>query len=233
MSEDIDQLVNEIEEDLKQEKYMELWKKYGNMVIGAFLVVVAGVGGHTLYGNYEAKKRNETSDIFLDGLEAIEKGEPIRAQGVLDEVAAGSHKGYKMLAQFQKAALLVAEGNKASTTEAREIYKDIASNDKYPRRFRDLAELRVIAMKDTPRTEQTLRDTLSKLEPFTKDGKPWRFTARELKAATLIELKEYVEAAEVMAGLITDKQTPEGIRSRAQIISQTLSNRIEKGMESE
>ena len=231
MSEDIDQLVNEIEEDLKQEKYMKLWKKYGNIVIAVFLVVVAGVGGHTFYDQYEAKKRNETSDIFLDGMEAVSKGEPIRAQGVLDEVAAGSHAGYKMLAQFQKAALLVEEGGEAPLTEARVIYKDIASNTKYPKRFRELAELRVIAMKDTDRTEETLRSTLAKLEPFTKEGRPWRYSAKELKASILMELDDNVAAAEVMADLIRDAKTPEGVKSRAQIVSQTLASTIEKNIE--
>ena len=138
-----------------------------------------------------------------------------------------------MLAQFQKASLLLAEKNKNLKVEAREVYKDIASNTKYPQRFRDLAQLRVIALKDVPRDEQNLKSIITKLEPYIKDNAPWRYTALELKAAIFIELNDKLAAAEILSSLVKDPKTPEGIKSRAQIMTQSLSAQIEVDLTAE
>ena len=38
-----DNLFKEIDEDLRQQKYADLWKKYGKFVIGAAVALVVGV----------------------------------------------------------------------------------------------------------------------------------------------------------------------------------------------
>jgi len=38
-------IFQEVEEDVRKERYEQLWKKYGNYIIGAAAILVIAVGG--------------------------------------------------------------------------------------------------------------------------------------------------------------------------------------------
>ena len=61
-----DSLFKEIDEDLRQEHYAKLWKKYGSIIIAIAVLFVAGVGGQQAWNAYSLNQRT-TSSAQLSG----------------------------------------------------------------------------------------------------------------------------------------------------------------------
>ena len=49
--------LRELEEDIKEEKIVNLWRKYGNLVIGIALAIVIGTVGYTLWTYFKHKSQ--------------------------------------------------------------------------------------------------------------------------------------------------------------------------------
>ncbi len=49
----MDQFIQEVEEDLKRDRHLELWRKYGVWATALGLVVVIGVAGYQGWRNYQ------------------------------------------------------------------------------------------------------------------------------------------------------------------------------------
>jgi hypothetical protein len=57
-------IFQEVEEDVRRERYEQLWKKYGNHVIGAAAVLVIAVGGWQAWTAYDNNQRRAVSDQY-------------------------------------------------------------------------------------------------------------------------------------------------------------------------
>ena len=62
-------IFQEVEEDVRRERYEQLWKQYGNYVMAAAALLVLGVAGYEAWRNYDLKQRETYSDRY----EAAEK----------------------------------------------------------------------------------------------------------------------------------------------------------------
>ncbi len=57
-------IFQEVEEDVRRERYEQLWKKYGNYMVAAAIVVVMAVGGYQLWKTYDLRQREQISDRY-------------------------------------------------------------------------------------------------------------------------------------------------------------------------
>jgi hypothetical protein len=110
---------HEIEEDLRRDQAMALWKKYGNLAIGAVLLVVLAVAGHWGWSKYADHQRLQASADFLSAAAA---GDAAQREAALAQIAAEGGS-YATLARFRLAEAALAAGDKA---KARGILGEIA-----------------------------------------------------------------------------------------------------------
>ena len=89
---DDDFLLREIDEELQQEKYSELWKVYGNYIIAVILVIVLGVGGYQGWRSYDLSARHEQSVRFAAAMNAIAE-KPEDARKTFAKIAEGAKGG--------------------------------------------------------------------------------------------------------------------------------------------
>ena len=54
-----DGIFREIDEELRQENFAKLWKKYGNLIIAGAIVLVVAVGGYQGWRNYDLNARTD------------------------------------------------------------------------------------------------------------------------------------------------------------------------------
>lgn len=111
---------HEIEEDLRRDQAMALWKKYGNWVIGAALVLVLAVAGHWGWTKYATHQRLQASADFL----AAANADAAQRDAALAKVAAEGG-AYATLARFRLAEAAVVADDKA---KARGILGEIAAD---------------------------------------------------------------------------------------------------------
>jgi hypothetical protein len=201
-------IFNEVEEDLRREQYLRLWRRYGMWLAAAAALVVFGTAGVSIWRGWHADKLATASDAFAvaAGLEA--EGKLKEAADAFALVGDSAPGGYPMLARLRQAAALATSGDAASAVS---VLDGIAAGGG-DAALRELAGLKAaFILVDTATPE----DMAKRLAPLAAEGRPWRFSARELQALSALKQGQKDEARTILSALSDDQAAPEGLRSRA------------------
>lgn len=220
MAEKFDEFLEEVENDIRKEKLLQLWKQYGKQVVSGVVAIIILIAGYNLWSYYQQNKRIQMAEKLISAQDLISQGETEKAQTILNSLAVDSHGAYQPLALFQKAGLLLQLGQKPG--EAIQIYQQLSANTKVDPLWRSLATLLgVMASMDQP--DAKTDDLLAQLSSLTTDQNPWRYFAHEITGVLLHRKGESTKAAETFARLVQDNQTPAGISMRARLMVQIVS----------
>jgi hypothetical protein len=204
-----DTLLEEIDEELRQEHYAKLWKRYGNHVIGAALLIVVGVAGYQGWRHYDLTNRQAAGERLAEAMRLAAGDRLADAQQILAKLAVEGAADYPMLARFQQAALLARQGE---TARAVATYRQLAEDQAIDGVYRDLA-LVIGAYHELAIAEpKELTQRLSRLDA---DNNPWRHSAREIAALASLRAGERDKARELFEKLAADTAAPSGVRARA------------------
>lgn len=203
-----DSLLREIDDDLRQEKYAKLWKRYGVHVIAAAFLLVASVAGYQWWRQYDINTREALGERFAGAMEKARDDGPAEATKDFSTLAREGG-GYSVLARLQEAALLAAAKNRAA---AAAVYRELADDSGVDAVYRDLAV--VLGVLQDMEGGDSINLTL-RLAPLTADANPWRHSARELSAVLAFSSGDREKAVELFTGLSQDASAPQGIRARA------------------
>ncbi len=204
-----DNLLREIDEELRQEQYAKLWKKYGTYIIAVAAVIVLSVAGYQGWRTYDTSSRMEYGERFAAAqkLAATEKND--EARQAFAELATDANAGYSLLARFQEAALETRQGD---TGGAGVGFRALADDDGLPAVYRDLA-LIIEALNSLDSADPA--DLKRRLAPLAADDNPWRHLALELTATLDFRTGQVDEARKTLTRLSEDATTPQGVRLRA------------------
>ena len=225
MAEKFDEFLNEVENDIRQEKLLMFWRRYGKAIIAAVTSVVIFVGGYNLWAYHDYNQRLKMSEKLSAATDLIDKGEKEKAVNLLNSLAQENNKAYGHLALFQKAGILLKKGEIEEKKEAIAVYHQLAGNKDMDPLWRDLAALLEI-MTQMDGKEYNSEVLITQLNALTEDQNPWRYFAREMKGVLLQGQGKNSEAAEIFARLVQDNQTPSGISMRARLMTQIVSAEI-------
>jgi len=214
-----DALFREIDEELKQDRAIKIWKTYKLYIITAVFLPVAIVVGYQSWQSWALTERIELSERYYKATKLLEDS-PTKANDMLLRLAQDRHMGYKLLSKFQTAATLAKNKNEVA---AMQVYEGLANDKKISKIYRDLASLLYIIQSIDlgVKTDSAIIDELSTL---TSKENPWRYTALELKALLSKKIGKTNEAKEIYQKLLVDPKTSSGIRQRSQAIMLTLQN---------
>jgi Uncharacterized protein conserved in bacteria len=208
-------LFREIDEDLRRDKWMRLWKRYRGLLFAAVVGILVAVAGSQVWLHYQLKGVAEASVQFADA-QALAVTDAPAALAAFQRLAADGPEGYALLARLQAAALLDKQGDRAGAIAA---YQQLAKDAPTPV-YRDLATLLGILVElDASSAEITNREAIdSQLARLAADASPWRYSARELQALQAFAAGHKDEAERIANALIADQSTPAGIRNRARML---------------
>jgi len=213
-----DNLFKEIDEDLRQQKYSDLWKKYGKIIIGALVSMVLVVASIKIWESYDLNRRSMNSNSLSSALNSIEKDKHKDAIAVLDDLIKNGGAGYSVLAQFNQAAVFLKKGEKKNAMTA---YNSISENNNIEKNFRDIA----LIMAAQIGLEQGVPSVYQKkLSTLIEAGNAWRHSAKELSALFAQKSGDKTKANNLYKELSDDITAPSGIRSRAAEMAAILSN---------
>jgi hypothetical protein len=204
-------IFREIEEELKQENYLRIWKQHGNKIVAAVAIALLLVGGFYAWRQYQAQKRLDASDRYAQAqaLAAADKRED--AAAVFSQISEQFGGGYRTLADLQRASLRAQSGDE---TGAVAIYESLAADGSLSREMREMATiLSVLHSLDMTQLDRAALD--AKLAPLDSADNPWRYSARELRALLAQKAGDAARAKQLYAQLSDDTRAPEGIRARA------------------
>ena len=203
-------LMSEIESDLREDELKKIWKRFGNVIIGAAIVLVLGVAGYQLWREYELQQRDALANRYDAAITQFDAGKYDAAAKEFADIAKHSGQGYPALARLQEAASKLQQGDNVGAIAA---YKALGEDKKMDPVFRDLGiVLHVMHALDSedPKTLQTA------IAPLLAPGNAYYYTALELASLLAAKQGDTAHAAQLAEQIVNDPASPQGVRQRAQ-----------------
>jgi hypothetical protein len=203
-------IFREVDEDVRRDRFEQIWKRYGNLIVAAVMVLVAAVGGWQIWGHFRLKQEERASAKFQGAIEQSETGHEADSEKLLASVIKKGPSGYATLARFRDAA----ETGKRNAAAGAALYDALAADAGLGQALQGLAQLRSALL---------LSDSLSAAElkkrigPLADAASPWRNLARELLGLSELKAGDFEEAGRFFDEIVTDPDTPLGLRQRAEI----------------
>lgn len=211
MAEPIEEgIFREIDEELRQEQFAKLWKRFGRTFIIGTGVIVATVASYKAWESYDISSRGAQGERFATSLLLAQGSNGEAALDALKAFSADAGSGYQMLSGFRAAALMADQGDGAGAVAA---YDGLAGDNSLQSIYRDLAVL-LGAIQRMNANEDAAALT-ARLAPLSADNNPWRHSARELMAVLAEQSGDNSKARELFKALSEDPTAPRGIRQRA------------------
>jgi hypothetical protein len=208
-------IFQEVDEEVRRERLNKLWQRYGNFVIAVCILIVAAVGAWRGYEWWQTKKAGESGAAFENAISLAEAGKHQEAEAAFAKLASDGTAGYRALARLREAA----ESARTDKSAAVKAYDDIAADKRAGEVIQELAAVRAgfLLVDTAPYSEMRAR-----LEPLTAPDKTFRHSARELLALSAWKFGDVSAARQWADMIISDPQSPQATRSRAEVLSELI-----------
>jgi hypothetical protein len=205
----VSDIFQEVDEDLRQDRALALWRRYGNYVIAAAVLIVLSTAGYVAWNDYRQRQREAIGERYTAAMALVAEGKDSEAAAAFGAVAQDANAGYAALARLEEAALRARLGQ---VDAALAIYDGLAADRSVPKDMRELAVLLAVLHR-LDSLEPAL--ALERLKPLTAEGGAWRFSAREMSALLALRAGDTAGAKETFKALADDLKAPAALRARA------------------
>lgn len=198
-------LLREIGDDIRRERYQQIWTKYRSFIGGFFALIIVATGGVMAYDAYRSAALERDSDLLAKAQDSA--GNDFAAQQTdLRQLGETGYGGYPILARLYQAEGMLANGNHHG---AAVLFQNVAKTNS---EWQDWAQIRATYAEFATLDGDIIR---SRLAPLAEGGDVWHVFARELVA--LADLRDgRIDAARMAFDtLITDPDVPAQMRERA------------------
>lgn len=214
--------IDEVNEDLRRERFNSFWQKVGGYVIAVSAVIILATVGSVLWQNYTKDRQMGAAEAFLAADKTLRGQEFAEAAEQYAEVADRGAEGFTDLARMKQAyALTRAE----KLPEAVALYKEIAEDGKADKAARAFA--RIYAAQLLQLDGKTREEVDALLTPLAEDAdSPFSTFAREQQAHAALHYGDGAAAQKMLADLSADMAAPASLRRRAQAQLATFEDRL-------
>jgi hypothetical protein len=201
---DVTDIFHEVEEEVRRERYAQLWKKYGDYVMAVAAIIVVGVAAWQLWQRYQLNQRIEASNAYIV---ALETRDPEKAASAFAKLAKTAPGGYALISRMQEANSLLAAGKHDKATA---LYRELMKGS--DPLFASVARLRLAWADADALSKKQMQDLVA---PLTAKDNAFHYMANELLAYVDYRQGNVKEAQTVYETLANDASTPDGIKARA------------------
>ena len=204
-------IFREIDEELRHDKAAELWKKYGNYVAAAAVLIVLVVAGLNWWQQHQLNRQIALGSRFAAAEALVRDNKPGDAAAQFGALAQDATPGYATLAKLYEAGIKAQSGDPKGAIA---IYDQIAGDSAVDRPFRDAATvLGATHALDLPDVD--LAALSARLEPLVAQRSPYRHSTMELLALIAQKRGDNAQAKEYLTRVADDLEAPQGVRARA------------------
>lgn len=201
-------IFREVDEAVRQERLLTLWKRYGAFIVAAVVLLLVAVGGWKAYEAWQESNRREAADAYAAAMRQA-GNDPVAALTALENQASPGEEGYGLLAALQAARLRAAAGDVEGAVADWEEIRDSAD---LPRVYRDIAGLLIVQHRFKDASAEQLEADLA---PLLDPASPVRPMALELAALLALREGDQAGARSRLTELTDDATTPLALRQRA------------------
>ena len=210
-------IFREIDEELRRDNLLRLWKLYGRYLVGAAVALLVVAGGVAAWHDHQLTERRAQSMRYAAALTMAREGKEAEAVKVFAAITQEGG-GYATLARFEEAQQLAKAGDRVGAVAT---YDRISADTGLDPALRNLAVLLSI-MQGMPEADP--HATIERLAPLTTTDDPWRPTAIELTAIARLKSGDKSGALELYKSLADDLAAPRDLRARAAEMTAALAS---------
>lgn len=202
----------EVEEQLRSDRYKRLGLKVLPWVIGIAVLAILIAVGVWIYSDQRDKQAFEASEKYAAALQSDNADKAFAAFGALTTDAPPA---YKAMALMQQGAIRLEQGRTADAVKLLDQSAEAAPDPL----LGDLARLKsAFALLDTAQ----FKDIESRLTPLTENERPYRVQAKEALAFARLLAGQTQAARGDFAVLALSPESSEEVRQRAQAAMQMI-----------
>ena len=202
-----DEFIREVDEDVKEEKRLKLWKKFFPYVVSISLGIVLFTSGFVFWEGYSNDQRQKLGDDFTAAVVLAGEDDLDASLIALDRIVDKGSDGYVTMAKMKKASILIEQGR---IDEGLEIYKDLEQNA-VDQSFRDIATILYVL---NSLNNESKDDLLKKIIPL-ENSEIWKSSALELKGYIYLRNNEVAKAIEAFETISKLPSKPGDLSQRA------------------
>ena len=202
-----EEFVREVDEDIKEEQRIKLWKKVFPYVVSVSLGIIIFTSGYVFWNNYTESLNQQLGDDFTAAVQLANEEDLDASILALNRIVDEGSDGYVTLAKMKKASLLIQSGELELGLN---IYLDLERNA-VDQSFRDIASILYVLNSMDTEDPQVLLEKINKLE----SSQIWRSSALEMKAFLKLKQNKVEEARKIFEGILNLPSTPSSLATRA------------------
>lgn len=210
---DSDSFIREVTEEVRQDRMLRHWKRFGPYVLGALALIVAAAAAWSWQQQREREAARAAGAAFL----SVASGD-VEATARLVETVEGPAS---LVAQLRHAAALAQDGRRS---EAIAAYDRVAAMEAVGPAYADLAALQAARL---AAPDLGLEAALARLEPLVGEGAPYRLLALELGAALRLNAGRTEAAHADLNAILADPGRTGGLDARARALLAATGGRAE------
>ena len=202
-----EEFVREVDEDIKEEQRIKLWKKVFPYVVSVSLGIIIFTSGYVFWNNYTESLNRQLGDDFTAAVQLANEEDLDASILALNRIVDEGSDGYVTLAKMKKASLLIQSGELELGLN---IYLDLERNA-VDQSFRDIASILYVLNSMDTEDPKALLEKINKLE----SSQIWRSSALEMKAFLKLKQNKVEEARKIFEGILNLPSTPSSLATRA------------------
>jgi hypothetical protein len=106
-------IFREVEEEVRRERFEQIWKQYGDYIIAGVALIVIAIAGFELWQRYEENQKLKASETFIAAQQLAISGNFNQASAAFTVVAREAPDGYAKMARLSQAGVLEISGQRS------------------------------------------------------------------------------------------------------------------------
>ena len=204
-------LIKEVNEEVRQDNYKNIWNKYKKYIFILITLILVSVTSINIFKYNKEKKIEKQSELFYKAIKFIELNDYQNAQNILKDINHLQSNGFSDLSFLYILDLV----NKKKISFDLENLK-VSKNSL----FYGLIKLQKFNYEINSNKENI--NNIDEIIEFTKPTSTWKYLAHELLASYYIKKKDFDNALQSLDAIINSNESSEFVKERAKTIFEML-----------
>jgi hypothetical protein len=213
----MDDFIEELKEDLREEKARALWAKYGRQFLIGVAIVLGIAAAWVGVRQWRESVHESAADRFLAAQSAFAKGDHHQAVEQWQSLAKDNDNTYRTLARLRLATI-----EATALQERVKLYKDIAVDQSLPSSIRDYSRFMSILMQSNVAAKEELSNLLEDLKPLLVETCSLAPLANEMAALILKQMGDNAAAKAHLEVILAMPDISPAVRARAKVFLNQL-----------
>ncbi|TCP71715.1 tetratricopeptide repeat protein [Sphingomonas sp. PP-CE-1G-424] len=201
--------LREVDEELRRDQLAGFWTNWGVWVAIGVVAALAALAGFLYWQHHNGEAAGVEGEELQVAYDALGANNAAAAAKPLAELAKSNRDGYRALAQFTQADVLL---QKDDLKGAAAKLGAIAADTSLAKPFRDLALVRQTSAEFDTLKPQVV---VERLRPLAVPGGAWLGSAGEMVAIAYLRMNQRQQAGTMFGQIARDATVPDTIRQRA------------------